>query len=146
MSPVDATAPSSPALSAAARRFLEAPRFAIVATLNPDGSPIQAVVWYRLEGDAIVFNSRVGRQWPNNLVRDRRVSIAVAYGYDYVDLRGEVEIDNDPEVGQAVIAGLARRYRTDKGEAEAEIAGFATQQRVTFRLRPSRVFERLSGD
>ena len=142
----DVTANSSPTLSAEARRFLEAPRFAVVATVNPDGSPLQAVVWFRLEGDAIVFNSRVGRRWPSNLARDRRVSVTVSDGYNYVDLRGEVDIDNDPEVGQAVIADLSRRYRLSKEKAEADIAGFATQRRVTFRLRPSRIFERLPGD
>ncbi len=117
-----------------------------MATLNPDGSPLQAVVWYRLEGDVIVFNSRVGRHWPNNLMRDRRVSITVADGYDYIDLRGEVEIDEDPANGQAVIAELTRRYHPNKEAAERQIAGFATERRVTFRLRPSLVFERLSGD
>ena len=146
MTAFDTTAPSSPTLSTAARRFLEAPRFAVVATLNPDGSPLQAVVWYRLESGAIVFNSRVGRRWPSNLVRDRRVSITVVDGYDYIELRGEVEIDDDPETGQAVIAGLTHRYQTDKKSAAAQIAGFATQRRVTFRLRPSRVFERLTGE
>jgi hypothetical protein len=84
----DATAPSSPTLSADARRFLEAPRFAVIATINPDGSPLQAVVWFRLDGDTIVFNSRVGRRWPSNLARDRRVSVTVSDGYNYVDLRG----------------------------------------------------------
>ena len=142
----DVTANSSPTLSADARRFLEAPRFAVVATVNPDGSPLQAVVWFRLEGDAIVFNSRVGRRWPSNLARDRRVSVTVSDGYNYVDLRGEVDIDNDPDVGQAVIADLSRRHRLSKEKAEADIAGFATQRRVTFRLRPSRIFERLPGD
>ena len=142
----DATAPSSPTLSADARRFLEAPRFAVIATINPDGSPLQAVVWFRLDGDTIVFNSRVGRRWPSNLARDRRVSVTVSDGYNYVDLRGEVDIDNDPAMGQTVIADLSRRYRRSKAEAEAEIVGFATQRRVTFRLRPSRIFERLPGD
>jgi PPOX class probable F420-dependent enzyme len=142
----DATALSSPTLSADARRFLEAPRFAVIATINPDGSPLQAVVWFRLDGDTIVFNSRVGRRWPSNLARDRRVSVTVSDGYNYVDLRGEVDIDNDPAVGQTVIADLSRRYRRSKEKAETEIAVFATQRRVTFRLRPSRIFERLPGD
>ena len=62
MKALEHTAPFSPALSARARRFLEAPRFAIVAPLNPDGGPLQAVVWYLIDGDAIVFNSRRGRQ------------------------------------------------------------------------------------
>ncbi|MGD0862450.1 MAG: TIGR03618 family F420-dependent PPOX class oxidoreductase [Candidatus Limnocylindrales bacterium] len=146
MTAFDTTAPSSPTLSAAARRFLEPPRFAIVATLNPDGSPLQAVVWYRLEGDSVVFNSKVGRRWPSNLRRDRRASITVADGYDYIELCGEVEIDDDPEIGQAVIAALTHRYQRDGKVAEAEIADFATQRRVTFRLRPGRVFERLPGN
>jgi len=147
MTALESTAlPSSPTLSTAARRFLDAPRFAVAATVNPDGSPLQAVIWYRLEGDAIVFNSRVGRRWPSNLVRDRRVSITVADGYDYIDLRGEIEIDDDPDTAQAVIADLARRYEPNAEAAEAQIAGFRGQRRITFRLRPSRVFERLSGE
>jgi PPOX class probable F420-dependent enzyme len=146
MTALDTTAPSSPALSEAARRFLAPPRFAVVATLNPDGSPLQAVVWYLLEGDTIVFNSRIGRQWPGNLCRDRRVSVTVADGYQYLDARGEVEIDDDPSVGLAVISALTHRYQPDAAIAAAQIAGFAREHRVTFRLRPGHVFERLGGD
>ena len=142
MTAPDPTAAPYPTLSADARRFLEAPRFGIVATINPDGSPLQAVVWYLLETDTIVFNSRVGRRWPCNLEGDARVSITVADGYDYVEMRGRVEIDEDPDLGQAVIAQLARRYRSDRAVAEADIEGFRKQRRVTFRLRPERVFER----
>jgi PPOX class probable F420-dependent enzyme len=146
MTALDTPSTPSPTLSPEARRFLEAPRYAVLATLNPDGSPLQAVVWYSLEGDTVVFNSRVGRRWPGNLARDRRASITVADGEDYVDLRGEVEIDEDPEVGQTVIAALARRYQPSRTAVEAQIAVFTSQRRVTFRLRPSKVFERLSGD
>ena len=145
MTATEHTAPAAPALSAAASQFLEAPHFAVVSCLNPDGSPLQAVVWYLLDGDAIVFNSRVGRHWPTNIGRDRRVSLTVADGYEYIEMRGEVEIDEDPIRGQEVIAGLTRRYETDKESADAQIAGFAKQSRVTFTLRPTRVFERLSG-
>jgi PPOX class probable F420-dependent enzyme len=143
MNAPDPAAPPSPAISARARRFLEAPRFAAVATLNPDGSPLQAVVWYLLDGDAIVFNSRVGRRWPTNLCRDHRVSITVVDGYDYLALRGEVEIDEDPIRGQTVIADLARRYHDDPAKVAELVAAFATQQRVTFVLRPTQIFERL---
>ena len=136
-----ASSPASPSLSAAARRFLDAPRFGVLATLNPDGSPLQAVVWYFLDGNQIVFNSRVGRQWPTNIYRDRRVAITVADGYNYVDMRGSVEIDDDAETGQAVIALLSRRYRRSEAEAAADIAAFRKQVRVTFRLHPERIFE-----
>ena len=116
-----------------------------MASLNRDGSPHQAVVWYKVDGDTILFNSGVGRLWPSNLGRDRRVSMIVADGYDYVEMRGDVEIDEDPVRGQAVIADLARRYHKDEAAAAAQIEGFAKQRRVTFALRPTRVFERFSG-
>jgi PPOX class probable F420-dependent enzyme len=132
-------------LSAGAREFLEAPRFAVAAVLNPDGSPLQAVVWYRLDGDVIVFNSRLGRRWPTNLQRDRRVSITVADGYEYVEMRGEVRVDDDPVRGQEVIADLTRRYQKDETAAAAQIEGFARERRMTFELRPTHIFERLSG-
>jgi hypothetical protein len=104
------------------------------------------VIWYRLENDTIVFNSRLGRRWPTNVQRDRHVSITVVDGYDYIEMRGEVEIDEDPQLGQAVIAGLTRRYESNGEAAEAQIAGFARERRVTFKLHPSRIFERLSND
>ena len=145
MTAAEHAAPASPALSAAARRFLEPPRFGVISCLNADGSPFQAVIWYVLEGDVVVFNSRIGRRWPTNIGRDRRVSLTVADGYEYIEMHGEVEIDEDPIRGQEVIAGLTRRYEADKESADAQIAGFAKQSRVTFTLRPTRVFERLSG-
>ncbi|MGA3029319.1 MAG: TIGR03618 family F420-dependent PPOX class oxidoreductase [Candidatus Limnocylindrales bacterium] len=132
-------------LSAAGRRFLDAPRYAVVATLNPDGSVLQAVIWYALEGDAIVFNSRVGRTWPANLARDPRVSLIVADGEDYIELRGEVEIDEDPVRGQKVIGDLARRHEPDEAARAALLAEFAGQHRVTFELHPTRIYERFVG-
>jgi PPOX class probable F420-dependent enzyme len=135
--------PTSTTLSSAARRFLAASHFAVVATLNPDGTPLQAVVWYLLDGDEIVFNSAVGRRWPANLARDGRTAVAVVDGYRYLEVRGRVQIDDDPESGQAVIAALAHRYHEDEAEAQAEIEHFRKQRRVTFRLRPESVFERL---
>jgi PPOX class probable F420-dependent enzyme len=120
------------------RAFLDAPRYAVTATLNPDGSPHQAVVWYRLDGEDIVLNSAEGRRWPANLRRDPRISFMVEDGLRYVAARGRVDVDDDQEVAQADIAEMARRYHADDpAQAEALIAGrFAAQHRVTFRLRP----------
>ena len=66
-----------PTLSPDARAFLSQPHFATIATLDPDGTPRQAVIWYPLEGDELVINSAMGRRWPTNLLRDPRISIAV---------------------------------------------------------------------
>ncbi|MET0772326.1 MAG: pyridoxamine 5'-phosphate oxidase family protein, partial [Candidatus Limnocylindrales bacterium] len=50
-------------LAADAREFLSAPgRYATLATIDPDGSPLQAVVWYELQDDGtILVNSLEGR-------------------------------------------------------------------------------------
>ena len=133
-----------PTLTADGRRFLDAPRYAVVATLNPDGGVLQAAVWYSLEGDVIVLNSRAGRRWPTNLTRDRRVSFIVVDGEDYVEIRGEVEIDEDPVRGERVILEMARRYEPQEDPA-TQAAGFAGQHRVTFELRPTRIYERFQG-
>lgn len=141
----DASSAPAPALSPAARLFLEAPRFAVVGSVNADGSPHQAVAWYLLEGGKIVVNSAEGRHWPANLRRDHRVSITVAEAYAYVELRGEVEVDDDKDRAQSDIAAMARRYHADDPEhAEQMIEQvFRPQMRVSFRLRPTRVYEHL---
>lgn len=144
-SSVDQATTGRPALSDRARRFLAAPRFGVVSAINPDGSPLQAVIWYELIDDAIVFNSKMGRTWPANLLRDQRVSILVADAYEYVEMRGTVEIDCDPVRGLDVISALTHRYQKNPAKAARQIEGFAREQRVTFVLRPERIFERL-GD
>ena len=129
------------------RRFLaEAGRFAVVATINPDGTPHQAVAWYLLDGDLLVLNSMVGRRWPANLMREaspghaNRVSVLVADGYRWVSLRGAVQVVSDQARAQADIAAMARRYHADDpAAAEREIRTFETQERVTFVLRAARV-------
>ena len=118
------------------RRFLEAPgRYAVLATIDPDGSPLQAVVWYLVENDALLVNSLHGRRWPENLRRDPRYSLAVEDGPDYVALRGEAELLDDAQRAQADIATMARRYHSAE-DAERRIEDFfRTQQRESFRLR-----------
>ena len=65
------------------RSFLSHPlRYATIATINADGSPHEIVIWYTLRGDEIVVNSRRGRRWPSNLLRDGRANLAVYEGED----------------------------------------------------------------
>ncbi len=128
-----------PALSDRIRAFLETTRFVTIATIDPDGGPRQAVIWYRLDGDEIVLNSKVGRRWPSNLVRDQRISVAVhdqEDGYRWVGLSGHVTVVEDQAQAQADIAEMARRYHADESEeAEGLVRKFETQERVSFRVR-----------
>jgi len=132
-------------LSPEARDFLEAERFAVVATVGPDGAPHQAVAWYALDGDVVVLNSAEGRRWPADLRRDQRASVMVEDGYRYVGIAGTVEIDDDQEAAQADIAAMARRYHAaDPAKAERLIEDrFRRQHRISFRLRPEVVHQDL---
>lgn len=122
------------------RAFIDDIRFATIGTIDPDGAPRQAVVWYTVEGDEIVLNSAVGRRWPSNLLRDPRIAFSVVDdedGYRWIGLTGRVEIVEDQPTAQADIAGMARRYHADEpGEAERLITRqFERQARISFRMR-----------
>jgi PPOX class probable F420-dependent enzyme len=129
------------------RRFLEEPRYAVVATIDPDGAPRQAVVWFLFASDTIVINSLDGRRWPSNLRRDPRISIAITEPdrESWVGLTGTVEVVDDQAQAQADIAAMARRYHAkNPAEAEAVIANrFTKQRRVSFRLRPTGVHDHI---
>jgi PPOX class probable F420-dependent enzyme len=131
------TATAAPSLVPAARELLlDGLRFATIATLNANGSPHQAVVWYRIDGDDLVVNSADGRVWPANLRRDPRVSLTIEDGYRWLSIRGTVTVVDARGPAQADIAEMARRYHADEPErAEAMIRDrFELQQRVSFRL------------
>jgi PPOX class probable F420-dependent enzyme len=132
------------------RTFLDDLRFATISTIDPDGTPRQAVVWYTLDGDEIVINSAIGRRWPANLVRDPRMSLSVTDavdGYRWVGLRGTVEPIMDRDQTQADIAAMARHYHADEpGEAERLISErFGRQDRISFRLRAWSIFDHLDS-
>jgi PPOX class probable F420-dependent enzyme len=137
---------SSDPLPARIRAFLGAPNYATIATIDPGGAPRQAVVWFALEGDVIVLNSRVGRRWPDNLLRDPRVSIAVmdaADGNYWVGINGTAVAVEDQATAQADIARLARRY--EPADLERQLREFEGQQRISFRVAIGKVHVHLDG-
>jgi PPOX class probable F420-dependent enzyme len=122
------------------RVFIDDIKFATIGTIDPDGAPRQAVVWYTVEGDEIVLNSAVGRRWPANLVCDPRIAFSVVDdgdGYRWIGLIGRVSVVEDQATAQADIAGMARRYHADDpDEAERIIhRQFERQARISFRMR-----------
>lgn len=116
------------------RRFLDERRFAVLATVNPDGAPQQTVMWFLREGDEIVMNTKRGRRKDRNLLRDPRASICVEDEQRYLTLTGQLVIDDDPARGQETIRRLAARYDGEERAAE-QMAEFGRQERVTLRLR-----------
>jgi len=140
--------PERATLSDAARTLLEQPAFATIATIDPDGAPRQAVVWYRLDPDErILLNSRTPRLWCTNLQRDGRVAISVvdpANGYRWLGLTGVVdEVVEDLERAREDIVALAFRYHPEG--TEESVASFRTQPRVTFLVRITGIHDHLES-
>jgi PPOX class probable F420-dependent enzyme len=130
------------------REYLRAPRYATLATVDPDGAPREAVAWYDIRpDDRILVNSRWGRRWPANLKRDPRLAIAVmdfADGDRWLGLKAHVEqIVDDVERARDDIVALAHRYAGEGGPDAESIATFRTQPRVTFLLRIDDVHDHL---
>jgi PPOX class probable F420-dependent enzyme len=118
---------------------LEEVRFAVLGTTNADGSPQQTVMWYRLEGDTIVMNTKRGRMKDRNLSRDPRASLCVADGRRYVTVNGTITIDPDPDRGQREIHALGVRY-DGKASADHEARTvWSTQHRITLELSIDRI-------
>ena len=119
--------------------FVDDPRrFATLATINPDGTPHLAIIWYAPQPDgSILLNSKLGRRWPDNLLRDPRCSLAVEDGMEWVTIRGEVDVIDDRAQGIEDICALAVRYEGDDAAAlEVRFAEFRKQDRISFHLRP----------
>ena len=133
-------------LTSPQRAFLDQPLFAALATTDDDGAPRQAVIWYRREpDDRILINSRVGRRWPSNLVRDGRVALAVTSpdGYSWIGLTGRVvETVDGRDAALADILALNDRYHPEGGDPD-DLAAFKAYPRISFRVAIERVHDHL---
>lgn len=146
MEPAPTLTTGTPLLTDPIRAFLDRPLFLTLATIDADGAPRQAVIWYCLEPDGrILLNSRIGRRWPTNLVRDGRASLAVADpdGYSWVGLTGRVdEVVDDHDAALADILALADRYHPEGGDPD-DLASYRAFPRITFRIAIEGVHDHL---
>ena len=127
-------------LTAEQRAFLEEKRFAVVGTINVDGSPHLAVMWYLIDGDNIVVNSAQGRIKDRNLAADPRMSVLVEDGYRWIRVDGRARIEHDQGMTHADIRRLAARYYEDERRVEDSVKNnFSKQHRITYRLPIRRV-------
>lgn len=91
--------------------MLDGKNFAVVATLNADGSPHTSVVWVDRDDDALVFTTTAQRRNGRNLARDPRISVTVLDArdpYRAIDVAGLAELVPDPD--KRLPARLSRKY------------------------------------
>ncbi len=130
-------------LSEKARAFLQERRFAVLATINKDGTPQLTTMWYLLEGDTIVMNTKVGRTKERNMRRDPRISVCFEDGYSYLTVSGTVEMIDDSEIAQHDIYRLAVRYDGEEAARQQMEEQFSKETRVTLRLKCERIIDNL---
>lgn len=123
------------------RAFLRERRFAVLATINPDGTPHLSPVWYDLQGKEVMMNTRRGRRKDRNMRRDPRVTFSVEDGYRYVTLTGSVELIDEESVAQTDIRRLAARYEGDEDADRRMREQFSREPRVTMRMRIQQAFQ-----
>jgi PPOX class probable F420-dependent enzyme len=123
-------------LSDLARRLLDAPVHATVASLEEDGSPQLSVVWVTREGDDVLLSTLAGRRKVRNWARDPRATVLLIDPEDtgrYAEIRGRVTLVDDP--GGSLIHELAHKYDDEPFTGTVE-------DRVIVRLTPERVVTR----
>jgi general stress protein 26 len=83
------------------REFLDGAHFAVVATIAPDGLPLQAVMEYELDGDELLLSTPFGSLKHRHLKRDPRLPVGVEQTCAYVTLFGTMTLDEDPARARA---------------------------------------------
>src|SRR5437016_3750111 len=122
-------------LSQKACTFLNEQHFAVLGTLNKDGTVQLTPMWYIFEGDTIIMNTKAGRVKERNMRRDPRISFCVEDGYSYVTISGTVEMIDDPQVAQHDIYRLAVLNDGEESAKQQAKEKFSKETRVTLRLK-----------
>lgn len=129
-------------LSERARAFLREKRFAVLGTINRDGTPQLTTMWYILENDGtVLMNTRAGRLKERNMRRDPRISICVSDGYTYVTIKGCVEMIDDQQISQRDIFRLSTRYHGEEKARRQMERQFSKEQRITLHLKADKIQE-----
>lgn len=92
--------------------LLETTALAHAATVGSEGEPQTQPVWFRWNGTHLLLSHTKTRQKYRNLRRDPRIAFSIVDPtdpYRYIEIRGTVEIEEDP-AGE-LIDELSRRYQ-----------------------------------
>jgi len=124
------------------QKLLSEPNFAVVSTINPDGSVLSTIVWISAENGTVAVNSAKGRRWPANLERDPRVTLLVydaGNPYNYVEIRGTASATTDG--ADEHIDALTKKY-INQDKYPFRQPG---EQRVKFVIQPDHVRHQKQG-
>jgi PPOX class probable F420-dependent enzyme len=124
--------------------FLEAGRDLQVASINADGTPHLVTMWYAMQDGEIAFWTYGKSQKIINLRRDPRLTVLVATGEVYeqlkgVSIQGQAEIVDDPDdilrYGEAVY----ERYWGPLNDTVLEGVRAMGAKRVVIVVKPDKI-------
>ncbi|MGW8763148.1 PPOX class F420-dependent oxidoreductase [Streptomyces sp. NPDC055815] len=126
-------------LTDSVRALLDDVNPAVLATIQPDGSPQTSVVWVGREGDDLLISSQDGRRKIKNIRADGRVSLTVHDRHDplrYAEIRGTATVTED--TGRALAVALAESYEGE-GAGREYLELPPEEVRVVVRISPTKV-------
>jgi PPOX class probable F420-dependent enzyme len=122
-----------------ARKLVDGGNPAVLATVNPDGSPQTSVVWVGRDGNDVVISTQAGRRKDANLRREPRASLLVIAKDnpdEYVEIRGTATVSED--VGRTVAVQLAEACEGE-GAGDEYLALPPDVVRTVIRITPTRL-------
>ena len=101
---------------AAVQKFLAAKEIAVLATVQPDGSPLAMAMWFLHDPSSLTMISVDGLQKVHNLRRDPRVCVVAEAGESGgeirgVSVRGQAEFLDDGPARRALVERFLEKYR-----------------------------------
>ncbi|MFJ6101723.1 PPOX class F420-dependent oxidoreductase [Streptomyces sp. NPDC092359] len=126
-------------LNDSVRALLDDVNVAVLATVQPDGSPQTSVVWVGRDGDDVLISSTEGLRKIRNIRADSRVSLILHDRRDalvHAEIRGTATVVED--AGRVLAVRLAEKYEGE-GAGREYLELPPEQVRVVVRITPSKV-------
>ena len=124
--------------------FLGAGRDLQVASINADGTPHLVTMWYAMRDGEVEFWTYAKSQKVVNLRRDPRLSVLVATGERYeqlkgVSIMGEAEIVDDPDEVLRYGEAVYERYWGPLDDTAREGVRAMGSKRVVIVVKPEKI-------
>lgn len=118
------------------RAFLDEAHYAVLGTLNPDGSIQQTVVWYLCENDELVLSVGAHSVKARNLRHNPTITLTIEAGARYLTISGTATIEPPHP---ALRLRMAARY-VGADRAAEWVQRRPNAERVIVRIAIARVY------
>ena len=125
-------------------KYLSTSRIAVVTANGESGYPQVTPNWFNWDGQRLSISTTKDRFKYKNFTRDPRVTVLIyeePMAVDYVQLRGEIEIQDDADIWGPTRAILGRYLRADKADDYIQKMK-DTEERIVLWLKPDRIVQR----